>query len=158
MVAAIAGVICFSSCGKSSSSGKPVLKLKKVSSYEVQQRGYLTITIECENIGDLKTDQRDTALGVKLLVTNAAGCVFTGGVKTRTESYALPEVASNASGEIELNWGNNISIADLPYGFATLPNTNCRPVDSTVFKFWVKNKDGVVSDTLTIDQPIIVYH
>ena len=158
IVATLAAGICFWSCKKTGSGGKPVLKFKSASTYEVRVGGLLSVTLECENVGDLRIAESDTALGIRFIVINRASCVGPSGSKNRIFRTALPVTGSfSGTSQIVLNWINNVGVG-APPGYGPLPNTNCRPIDSTLIKFWVKNKAGVVSDTVTIDKPIAIYH
>lgn len=155
--ALVAG-ICFWGCKKTSSGGKPVLKFKSASTYEVKLGGLLSVTLECENVADLKTAESDTALAVQFIVINKASCVSGSGSKSRIFRTGLPATGTfSGTSEVVLNWINNVGTG-APAGYGPLPNTNCRPVDSTYIRFWVKSKTGVVSDTIITDKPIAIYH
>jgi len=158
MAVAIAVSLSFVACKKTSSTGKPILKFKSASTYEVRLGGLLSVTLESENVGDLKNAEADTALGIQFIVINRASCVGASGSKSRIFRTALPVTGSfSGTSEIVLNWINNVGVG-APSGFGQLPNTNCRPIDSTIIRFWVKNKEGLVSDTVTVDKPIAIYH
>jgi len=157
MVALVAS-ICFLGCKKSDSTDKPNLKLKSVNTYNVGPKGYLQIVLECDNLSSIASNV-DSAMGVKFIVTNKAACVNDPGDTKRTKTFKmkLPESGSfSGTSEIEINWLNGSNGQGLPPGYGGLFANTCRPVDSTVMKFWVKNKAGVVSDTVTIDRPIVI--
>lgn len=156
-VALVAG-ICFWGCEKTSTTDKPVLRFKSASSYDVKLGGLLTITLECDNVADLKNAELDTALGIQFIVLNPQSCVSGSGSKNRIFRTALPITGTfSGTSQIELNWINNIGVG-APPGYGQLPNTNCRPIDSTRIRFWVKNKAGLISDTVVVDKPILIYH
>ena len=158
MSAMVAG-ICFMGCKKSGSDLKPVLRFKSVNSYEVHPNQLLSVTLESENTSDLKTKESDTALAVQFIVINRASCI--GGTNDKTFFYRTALPASGAytgTSEIVLNWVVGSNGVGLPAGYGGLPPVNCRPVDSCIIRFWVKNTANKTSDTVTIDKPIAIYH
>lgn len=148
--------ISFFACKKNTSNNKPVLNFKSVSTYELKQKQSVTIFLKCDKIDLSKGDLKDS-LGVQFVVLNQASCTGPSGVKKRTTMYELPAFSSNAgSTDLEINWINN-AINPTP-GSGLLPATNCRPIDTTMIKFWLKTKTGIYSDTITLDRPIAIYN
>ncbi len=155
---ALAVGICFWGCKKTNPTNKPVLRFKSASTYNVRLGGLLSITLECENAADLKISELDTALAIQFIVLNPQSCVSGSGSKNRIFRTAIPVTGSfSGTSEIVLNWINNVGVG-APPGYGQLPNTNCRPIDSTRIRFWVKNKAGVTSDTVLVDKAILIYH
>lgn len=155
---ALATGLCFAACKKSTSTDKPKLKLKSVNAFEIRRNALLSITLECKNLDNLNTNQ-DTAVGVKFIVLNQAPCSGSPGLKSKILKFNLPETSTfSGTSEIIINWVNGSNGVGLPAGYGPLPITNCRPTDTTIIKFWVKSKAGVVSDTITLDKPIIIYN
>jgi len=158
MMAALVTGISFLGCKKSESNAKPNLKLKSVNTYNVGPKGYLQIVLECDNLSSIASNV-DSAMGVKFIVTNKAPCVGDPGDTKRTKTFKMkiPQSGSfSGTSEIEINWLNGTANTGLPPGYGGLFANTCRPIDSTIMKFWVKNKAGVVSDTVTIDRPIVI--
>jgi hypothetical protein len=159
-IIAIAVSITLLACKKNVPGAKPVLRFVSASSYDVKSAGgLLTVTLECDNLADLKTAAADTALGVQFIVTNPNPCTSSSGSKNRIFRTGLPETSEFFYGksQIVLNWANNLGVS-APAGFGSLPNTNCRPIDSTTIRFWVTNKAGITSDTIQVDKTIVIRH
>ena len=148
--------ISFLACKKNTSTTKPVLKFKSVSTYEVKQKQSITIFLKCEDINVSQSNLKDS-LGVQFIILNQGSCASPSGVKSRTTMYEFPTPNSNTgSTEIEIKWNNNV-INTSP-GNGILPSTNCRPIDTTMMKFWIKTKAGIYSDTIALDKPIAIYN
>lgn len=149
MALLLAGSV-FTACKKKTFATRPSLTFKKVNSYTIPNRGVLEITLEYTDAeGDLST--KDSSITIQRIVPR---CANSNGLYP----YKLPAVPlqRNASGEVVIQFANNVSVADLPAGYGSLPGPRCGRPDTTTFKFWIKDQQGNVSDTITTDKPIII--
>ena len=139
-------------CSKDKFASKPSLKFKSISSYDIGNKELFEIRLEYTDAeGDLSVD--NDALSIRRVVSRC---------KTDTGKfpYNLPEVpeTKNSSGEIVIRFANN-TIDYINQGYALYAKASCVSsllTDTTTFYFSIKDKAGNVSDTIKIDQPVLV--
>lgn len=140
-------------CSKDKYATKPSLKLKSVSSYDVAFGQTFIMRLEYTDAeGDLSSG--DSSIIIKRIVTNCSAptLVYAG--------YKLPEIPAtkNASGDIVVRFENSTSNY-LSQGFDSYNPSTCirsqRP-DTTFFRFFIRDKAGNISDSVSTDKPIII--
>ncbi len=150
----IAGMLMLiAGCSKDKYDTRPSLKLKSVSSYDVPNGGIFTIRLEFTDAeGDLSIG--DSAL-IILGTVRQPNCR-----DTTLFKYKLPEIPTtkNASGDIVIRYENSTSNYS-NQGYQTYNPSTCistnRP-DTTSLRFFIKDKAGHTSDTVSLDRPIII--
>lgn len=144
--------LAFAGCSKDKYASKPSLKFKSISSYDVPNKGLFEIRLEYTDLeGDLST--ADSAL---IIHRDVARCP-SGSIDFK---YKLPSVPTtkNASGDIVIHFENN-GTDYLNAGYATYTPAPCVTgsyTDTTTFKFYIRDVAGNVSDTITIDKPVLI--
>lgn len=145
--------ILVAGCSKDKFNTRPSLKFKSISTYDVAQRGLFEIKLEYTDAeGDISVDNNSFVIR-----RSVPRCV----ADTTVDSYRLPTVpqVSNASGEIVIRFANN-TVDFVDNGYAIYNKTSCngntgRP-DTTTFRFFLTDKAGNKSDTVTTDRPVII--
>ncbi len=152
-------VICFiviviAGCGKDKFDTRPSLKFKSISSYNIPRGALFEIRLEYTDAeGDL--DVSDSSLIINRTVARCASA--TANFKTN----ALPPIPAtkNSSGEIVIRYENGTqNHTSEGYGSytASLCNTVAN-IDTTTFRFYIRDKAKHVSDTIVIDRPVLIH-
>ncbi|MDF2189522.1 hypothetical protein [Paraflavitalea sp. CAU 1676] len=147
-----AGILLILACGKDKPETKPSIKLKYLSTKEIQPNQPLEITLEFSD----KEGDVDDSLYVKRDRLNKIDGDF--GNKRTSDSFyiMIPKFPSKMTGEILLNLAYNGYLVDAesPHGDASQPNG--KVPDSIRFRFALQDRGGNTSDTLTTEQIVII--
>jgi hypothetical protein len=132
------------SCGKDSFTTKPQLKFKSVSANTVSGNQTLTIKLDLSD----KEGDFTSLLGMKKTV---AGCSTSNFIDSAT--FVIPDEFINTKGK---HGEVDVILDRIKRGSNScfLPGGAIRP-DTTVFRFWTRDKAGNVSDT-TLSETIII--
>lgn len=146
---AAAGLVCIlaaTACGKDKYTTKPQLKFKKAGSYSVAKGGLLELYLE---FTDQEGDISDT-----LFIQNATpGCPASN--FPQPLPYKIPDIVPYAKlkGELLVTFENGTTNLQIPI----YQGPQCGRPDTTTFRFWMKDKAGNVSDTVSTDKPLIIF-
>ena len=125
-------------CNKDKFQTKPTFELKEVNSNEIVPGQMLVITLKYTDAeGDLAGGQ----IGVQKIVPQCPLSNF-----TDTNKYIIPNDVSqtnNQKGEVDIRF---------PYVFI---NPFCNFNDTATFRFWVRDRAGNTSDTVTTGTIVI---
>lgn len=129
-------------CGKDKFETKPQLTLKSVNNSEVPFNGNLVVNIE---FTDKEGDVTDSIYVLRQRLNSRQP------VAPPALEYAIPDFPDRSKGEFEIN----IGYLNLVNGMSSIriPGTNPSQfeTDSLVLKFVARDKEGNLSDTLTIN-------
>jgi len=125
-------VLALVACSKDKFETKPSLKIKEVNTSDVQPGEKLIVTLEYT---DKEGDLAGGRVGVAKQVSNCPTSDFVDTVKYSISGDVPP--TKNQKGQIDIS---------LPYIFI---NPFCSFDDSAHFKFWITDKGGHQSDTVT---------
>jgi len=137
----LAVVVMLAACEKDSITTKPQLRLTSISSDFVPLGGSLSFTFEfSDKEGDLSRP-----MGIEKISSSCADVGYIDTVK-----FAFPDIpgTSNTDGILEVNL-NSVNLYPV----------RCHGQDSVeqaVFKFWIKDDAGNISDTVTTEPITIV--
>ena len=144
----ISFAVCFiiflaASCGKDKFSDKPMLKLKSVSSDYIPKGGAVQIRFEYT---DAQGDIGGMPLHVQKL-SSSFPCADNSKDPTFIDSanYLIPAdlpPSSNQKGEIVITWEY--------FQLQPIPCSSLDTLEEATFKFWLKDKAGNISDTITV--------
>lgn len=143
----IIGFVFLAGCSKDKYTSKPQLTIKKINTKEVRRNDQLRFTLQ---VTDAEGDIQDS-IWVQEIVRN---CPQGGG----TTRYAIPSFSSikDLDGEITICY---------TYGINNDPNGNCPGLieprcvgrnDSATYRFWIRDAEKNVSDTVTSDEVVII--
>ncbi|HMP91339.1 MAG TPA: hypothetical protein PKD90_00570, partial [Phnomibacter sp.] len=120
------------------------LKFVKASSYDVPRGGIMQFTLE---FTDAEGDLTDS-LYIERVVPQCNAST------NRNLRYAIPAfpATKDAKGEIEVAFANGVFVP----GYVALSSPACGRPDTTTFRFYIKDKEKNVSDTVEVDRPIII--
>lgn len=140
------GLVLLNSCSKDSYTTKPQLKFKSVNSYNLKQRDNLDISLEV-------TDKEGDIQGEVFVARTVKGYP-----QFDFEYPAFPVSAdvpgsSNFKAEVNICFTINSIEGGCPIYSGPVSPTGS---DTTTFSFWIKDKAGNISDTLVMEQPIII--
>jgi hypothetical protein len=130
-------------CSKDKYNSKPTLIYKNVNTNVLNRNQSLTFTLQ---VTDKEGDIQDT-IWVQEVVKN---CSLSGG----TSFYVMPDfpATKNLKGDIQICYSYGINL-DCP----AIREPQCRNRnDSAVYKFWLKDKEKNISDTVTSPQIVIL--
>ncbi|TAD84801.1 MAG: hypothetical protein EAY75_12415 [Bacteroidetes bacterium] len=133
----------FVACSKEKFTTKPQLFFKKVESYNVGRGQLIDITLEfTDKEGDL-TD----SIFIRSVTTRCP-------TSNSTVGYKLPEfdTSSRLKGEFRIIFENQTNNT----GFLVFTGNRCNRPDTTMFSFWMRDRAKNMSDTISIDRPIII--
>lgn len=131
------------SCSKDSFNTKPSLSFIKASSYDVARGAIFEF--------DLKFTDKEGDIGDSLFIKSFnKSCP----ASNQTLRYPIPTIPqkANLEGEINVRFVNNV----LVNGYATWTGNRCNRNDTTIFSFWIKDKEKNVSDTVTLTKEVII--
>jgi len=139
-------IIAFSflaGCSKDKFTTKPQLEFKNVNTNELNRNEQLRFTLQ---VRDAEGDIQDT-LWVQEVVKNCPSAGF-------TTQYKVPEFTATPdfNGEIQICYAYGINLG-CPIIQPTCTNNKS---DSATFRFWIKDKENNVSDTISSDAVVIV--
>jgi hypothetical protein len=134
----IAFSLIFFACSKDKFQTKPSLKIKDINTTDVQVTQSLIVTFEYT---DKEGDIGNGKIGVLKTVPNCPASDFLDTVKYKI-SGEVPS-SGNQLGELEITF---------PYIYI---NPRCATNDTATFKFWVTDRAGNRSDTVTSKTIII---
>ena len=139
--AVVATLIVVIACSKNTYNTKPTLKVKTLSSIEVNNGDVLTVQLQ---VTDKEGDVTDTLFMRRVRLNKKP----TAASNRLTDSFHLkvPDAANFSDAVIQLDLKYNDYLVD-----AINPTEN----DTITFRFALKDKAGNVSDTITTD-PIVV--
>jgi hypothetical protein len=139
-----AGLLTFTSCSKDKYTSKPQLKFKKASSYDVERGGIIELFVE---FTDKEGDISDS-IWIRSQTTDCTESNF-------EQSYKIGDfpASSNFKGEFKFTFENGTNNLQLPI-FTSGRCFGRR--DTTTIYFWVRDKKGNVSDTISTDKPLIL--
>lgn len=135
-------VIFLAACSKDKYTTKPQLKFKEVNNRVLQRNQTLRFTLE---VTDAEGDLMDS-LWVQKVEPKCANSNF-------TAKYKMPTFTSvkNFKGDIEIcyAYGNNL-------GCPVISGPACARNDTATFRFWIKDKGGNRSDTVSSSTIVLV--
>jgi hypothetical protein len=133
------------SCGKDKFTTKPQLKYKSANNTKISGNQTLTMKLDLTD----KEGDFTALLGVKKTV---AGCPNSGFIDS-VKFFIPPDFlkTKGTHGEVVVSLSQN----DRGSNACFLPGGATRP-DTTIFKFWTRDKAGNVSDTALSEQIIIL--
>jgi len=136
LIAIIAVCVLMATCSKDKYTTKPQLELKSINGEAFPRGSDLSFKF---NVTDKEGDIQDTMWVQKISYTCGSDGSF-------LSSYLVPDFTSTKNLKVEL---------DVNYSYGSLSGTypiisGCEQRDdSCYFKFWLKDKAGNVSDTVT---------
>ena len=131
------------SCEKTTFQTKPTLKFKEAGSYDVSQGDYLSFKLK---LSDKEGDISDS-IWIKVFTRRCPGSAL-------TLPYQMPNVPPKANLDAEVDIRYIIGIIDPSAPFYNL--NLCPGVDTAIFQFWTRDLAGNRSDTVEVDQPILI--
>lgn len=152
-------LICFvliviAGCGKDKFDTRPSLKFKSISSYDIPYGALFEIRLEYTDAeGDL--DVSDSSLIINRMVARCPSAT----ASFRTNQLPPIPESNNSSGEIVIRYENG-STNYGPEGYANYAPSTCNTfgnVDTTFFRFYIRDKKNHVSDTIQIDRPVLIH-
>lgn len=130
-------------CGKDEFNTKPALEFLKAGSYDVSQGDYMGFDLK---VTDKEGDISDS-IWIRAFTRRCPNSAL-------TIPYQVPEVPQKSNLDAEINITYLVGIIDPS---APIWNLNlCPGVDTTIFQFWIRDKAGNISDTIEIDEPILI--
>ncbi len=131
------------SCEKTTFDTKPSLQFNRATSYDVSQGDYLQFNLQ---LTDKEGDISDS-IWIKAFTRRCPGSVL-------TIPYKMPEVPlkSNLDAEVDITFIVGVIDPSAPIWNLNL----CAGVDTTIFQFWTRDLAGNYSDTVQIDQPVLI--
>ena len=130
-------------CEKTTFNTKPTLEFLRAGSYDVSQGQLMSFNLK---VLDKEGDISDTIW----LRASTRRCPNS----ALTIPYRIPDVPQKANLEAELNITYLVGVIDPT---APIWNLNlCPGVDTAIFQFWMKDIAGNRSDTVEIDQPVLI--
>ncbi len=138
--------VCFSlACSKDKYTTKPQLKFKKAENYDVPKGGLIRFFLE---FTDKEGDVSDT-LFIQNRTPSCPASDFTEPTKFKVPDFPK---SSNLKGELIITFENGTNnTGEVIY----IGNLCARP-DTTAFFFWLKDKAGNMSDTVSTDKSLII--
>jgi hypothetical protein len=131
------------SCEKDSFTTKPSLVFKEASSYDVKQGDYMSFRLK---LTDKEGDISDS-IWIRAFTRKCPGSGL-------TIPYKMPVVPQKSNIDAEVDITYIIGVIDPS---APIWNLNlCAGVDTAIFRFWTRDLAGNRSDTVQIDQPILI--
>ncbi|MDA3613965.1 hypothetical protein [Polluticaenibacter yanchengensis] len=140
------GLVLLNSCSKDSYTTKPQLKLKSVNSYLLHQRDNLNVSLEV-------TDKEGDIQGEMFIARSVKGYPQYDQTFTPFPISADIPSSSNFKAEVNICFTINSVEGNCPYYAGPVTPVGS---DTTTFSFWIKDKAGNISDTLVLEQPIII--
>lgn len=131
-------------CQKDRFTTKPQLKFIKASSYDVQKGQALKLDLE---LTDAEGDVQDT-LFIRREVKNY-------GAVNQTFTYMLSSsvpTQHNLKATVQVCFTINELVGECPVYSAASPQNR----DTTTFKFWIRDKAGNFSDTVSTDKEVVI--
>jgi hypothetical protein len=130
-------------CSKDKFTTKPQLEFKRVNTHNVPYGGVFTFTL---GFTDKEGDISDS-LWIEEITTNCPA-------SNLVARYKVPNfpAKTDEQGEFSISFVNTV-ILD---GYATWPSPQCQRPDTATFRFWVRDKAGNVSDTVSVDKPMVI--
>jgi hypothetical protein len=127
-------------CSKDKFTTKPQLKVKSVNDNFIEPGEILRIIIE---FTDAEGDVSDSAFIQKV----TANCINS----NYTDKRTIPDfpVKKDLRGEFQITYGYNVQ------GIPALGQPQCNRNDTCVFRVWVKDNGGNVSDTVQTETIVI---
>lgn len=135
-------------CTKDKFQTKPQLSFKKFNTTVLQQRQILVITLQ---VTDAEGDIQDSIYIEKINPRCPASFI--------RERHAMPNFTAtkNLNAEIEITYAyNNTDPINNGQPYPQLFGPQCNRNDTATFRFWLKDKEKNVSDTLVSDPLVIV--
>jgi hypothetical protein len=130
-------------CEKESFNTKPSLEFIRARSYDVSQGDFMGFNLK---VTDKEGDISDS-IWIKAFTRR---CPNSG----LTIPYVMPVVPEklNLSAEIDITY-----IIGVINPAAPIWNLNlCPGIDTAIFQFWIRDKAGNFSDTVEVDQPVLI--
>ena len=130
-------------CNKDKFTTKPQLEFKKVNTHNVPMGGLFTFTIA---FTDKEGDISDS-IWIEKIAVNCSNSYL-------KVPYIIPQhpPKSNEEGEFSISFVNTTFID----GYVSWPSPQCQRPDTAIFRFWVRDKAGNVSDTVQVDKPMVI--
>ena len=148
LIAGFVLVVLFA-CNKDKYQTKPQISLKSVSTKVVPTNGNLTVVL---SYTDKEGDISDSLYIKKVRLNKTVVTTLRDSLK-----YKIPDFPDYSKGEIDLalQYQNNLISAVNP---PPIPGSNpsVPQPDTLLLKFWIRDKAGNVSDTVTTGQIVII--
>jgi hypothetical protein len=131
-------------CNKDKYETKPQLKFKKVNSKSFRQGDQITFTLE---VTDAEGDVQDSIF-VQKRTRNCSQSTF-------TERYLMPQFVpgKNFKADIDISFFYNVNDRTFPQ----FQGPQCvGRNDSSIVRFWIKDKAKNVSDTVSSDEFVLL--
>jgi hypothetical protein len=139
-------VSLLAACSKDKYQTRPQLKFKNSNTKVLKQNEFLTFTLE---VTDAEGDIQDS-MWIEQIVRNCANRTF----KTKVK---MPDFTAtkNIKAEIELNYVYGSLDPNNPK-FVPITHSACRTNDSTIFRFYLKDKANNMSDTAVSHEVVLI--
>ncbi|MCU0405014.1 MAG: hypothetical protein MUE99_10750 [Chitinophagaceae bacterium] len=130
-------------CEKTTFNTKPTLKFVRAGSYDVSQGDFMSFELQ---VTDKEGDISDS-IWIRAFTRRCPN-------STLVIPYKIPDVPQKANLDADLNVTYLIGVIDPS---APIWNLNlCPGVDTAIFQFWMRDIGGNRSDTVEVDQPILI--
>ncbi len=145
VVVAASAALLLTACSKDKFTTRPQLKFLEAKSYDVPFGDIMEFYIE---VTDKEGDISDSLF----MMDSKASCPLSD--FKEPVYFRIPPIVPirNLKGEIVVSFSNG----QLREGYPTYSPQCEDKNDTTTFKFWIKDLDGNVSDTVVMDKPIII--
>lgn len=148
LIAGFVLVVLFS-CNKDKYQTKPQISLKSVGAKVVPVNGVLNVVL---SYTDKEGDISDSMYIKKIRLNKTVVATLRDSLR-----YKIPDFPNYDKGEIDLalQYQNHLISASNP---PPIPGSNpsVPQPDTLLFKFWIRDKAGNVSDTVTTEQIVII--
>jgi hypothetical protein len=139
----ITAVMLFVSCDKNTFNTKPQLEFKQAESYDVSQGDFLAFRLD---VTDKEGDITDS-IWIRAFTNRCPNAIV-------TIPYKMPDFPEKAELSAEINIRFRVGVIDPT---APIWNLNlCPGVDTTRFQFWIRDREGNISDTVESDRPVLI--
>jgi hypothetical protein len=142
-------LIVLVACNKDKYQTKPQISLKSTSSSVVPANGDLNVTLSST---DKEGDISDTLYILKIRLNQTVVTTLRDSIK-----YKIPDFPNYDKGEIDIamSYQNDLVSAATPPPIQGSNPTQAQP-DTLLIKFWIHDKAGHVSDTVTTGKIVVI--
>jgi hypothetical protein len=139
----VSGIVLLA-CEKTTFNTKPELEFLEADSYDLSQGDFLAFRLR---VTDKEGDVTDS-IWIKAFTNRCPNAIV-------TLPYKMPDFPEKADLDAEINIRFRVGVIDP--GGAPIWNLNlCPGVDTTRFQFWIRDREGNMSDTVETDKPVLI--
>jgi hypothetical protein len=140
-IASLLALVIITACSKDKANTKPQLKFKSVNTSTVSAGGILEVILE---FTDAEGDIAGTSVKIQKITRNCAASDFIDTADNRSK-YKIPFFpSSDNKGELAV-----------AFNYSEI-SPRCPRNDSCIFRFWVRDAKGNVSDTVNTPEIAII--